>query len=59
MLTKEKMHDLIDHLPENFSIDDLIDKIIITNKIQIALEQIERGEYLTEEELDEEVKKWQ
>jgi len=58
MLTKEKMHQLIDHMPEGYSTDDVIEQLIIADKIQRALDQFERGEFLTEEELDEEIKKW-
>jgi len=52
------MHQLIDHMPEGYSTDDVIEQLIIADKIQRALDQFERGEFLTEEELDEEIKKW-
>jgi hypothetical protein len=58
MLTKEKIYEIVDHLPEGFSRDDIIEQIIIADKIEAALDQFERGEFLTEEELDEEIKKW-
>jgi len=58
MLTKEKIHELVDHLPEGFSREDIIEQIIIADKIEAALDQFDKGEFLTEEELDEEIKKW-
>ncbi|WP_158994343.1 hypothetical protein [Mucilaginibacter sp. L196] len=58
MLTKEKMHDLIDHLPEGFSLDDIVERIILLQKLETAREQIKNGDYLTEEEFDKEVDTW-
>jgi len=39
-------------------IEQIFDKILISAKIDQALDQLERGEYLTSEQLDEEIKKW-
>ncbi|MBB5396273.1 hypothetical protein [Mucilaginibacter sp. AK015] len=58
MLTKDKVKELVDHMPDTFSVDDLIEQIIILQKIEIARKQIETGEFLTEEELDAEIEKW-
>jgi hypothetical protein len=58
MLTKDKVKELIDHMPETFSVDDLVDEIILLQKIEIARKEVQNGEYLTEEELDAEIKKW-
>ena len=58
MLTKEKIHELVDHLPENFSTEDLIGEIILLQKIEIARQQVKDGNFLTEEELDSEMDKW-
>jgi len=59
MLTKEKMHELVDHMPQNeFTIDDIIEQMILLQKIEIARKQFQNGEYLTEEELDKEIDSW-
>ncbi len=58
MLTKEKMHDLVDHMPENFTVDQIIEEIILMQKIEIAREQFKNGEFLTEEEMDKEIDSW-
>jgi len=57
-MTKEKIHELVDHLPEGFSLEDIIERIILLQKIETAREQIKDGEYLTEEEFDKEVDSW-
>jgi len=57
-LNKEKIIAVLDDFPTSVLLEDFIDKMIITAKIEKAREQFENGEYLTEEELDEEMKKW-
>jgi len=58
MLTKEKIHELVDHMPDNFSSEDLIGEIILLQKVEIARQQVKDGNFLTEEELDREMDKW-
>jgi hypothetical protein len=58
MLTKEKVKELVDHMPETFSIDELAGKIILLQKIEKAREQVRNGQFLTEEEMDEEIRGW-
>lgn len=58
MLTKEKVQNLISHMPETFSIDDLVEKIILLQKIEQAQQQIKNGEFYTEEEIDQEIDLW-
>jgi hypothetical protein len=58
VIEKEKIQEMLNKAPDNIVIDDFIDQIIITAKIEKALDQFAHGEYLTSEELDEEIKKW-
>ena len=58
MLTRDKVQQLIDHMPERFSVDDLIGEIILLQKIEIAREQVKNGEFLTEDEMDKEIDSW-
>jgi guanylate kinase len=58
VIEKEKIQEMLNKAPDNINIDDFIDEIIITAKIEKALEQLANGEYLTSEQLDEEIKKW-
>jgi len=58
MLTKEKIHELVDRMPEGFSLEDVIERMILLQKLEIAREQIRNGDYLTQEELDKEVDTW-
>ncbi|MCP5064170.1 MAG: hypothetical protein GY936_17150 [Ignavibacteriae bacterium] len=58
MLTKTKLKKQIEKFPEEFSIDDLIDRLILIEKIEKGNRQSENGEIISELELDEEIAKW-
>lgn len=58
MLTKDKVKELVDHMPDTFSVDDLVERVIILQKIETARKQVLNGEFLTENELDAEIDKW-
>jgi hypothetical protein len=58
MLTKDKVKELVDHMPDTFSVDDLVGEIILLQKIEIAREQFKNGNYLTDEELGAEIETW-
>ncbi len=58
MLTKTKLFAELENFPEVFSIDELIEKLILIEKVEIGREQSRRGDVLSEAELDYEVKKW-
>lgn len=45
MLIKEKVQNLISYMPDKFSIDDLVEKIILLQKIEEAQQQIKNGEF--------------
>ena len=57
-ISKERILEILKEFPDSVTIDDFIDRLIITAKIEKAREQFENGEYLTEEEFDDEIKKW-
>ena len=58
MLTKTKLKEQIEKFPEEFSIDELIDRLILIEKIEEGIRQSENGEVISEAELDNEIKKW-
>jgi hypothetical protein len=58
MLTKSKVKELVDHMPDIFSVDDLVEEVILLQKIEIGKKQILDGDFLTEEELNKEVDSW-
>jgi len=56
MLTKEKIKKTIDLLPENVSIDELFDRIILLDKIEQGLDDVEKGNVFTTEEVENKLK---
>ena len=58
MITKSKLIETIDKFPETFSIDELIEKAILIDKIERGDKQSKEGNTVTEEELEKEMQKW-
>ena len=58
IIEKEKIQELLDNAPDNVIIEDFIDQIIVSAKIEKALDQLANGQFLTSEQLDEEIEKW-
>ncbi len=58
MLTKAKLLAEIKTFPEEFSIDQLVERLILIEKIEIGKKQSEAGDIVSEEEMEYEVKKW-
>ena len=58
MLTKTKLKEQIEDFPEQFSIDELIDRLILLEKIETGNKQSENGKVISESELDKEINAW-
>ena len=58
MLTKTNLKKQIEKLPEEFSIDELVERLILIEKIERGNKQSEAGQVISESELDKEIEKW-
>ena len=58
MLTKSKLKEEIEKLPETFSIDELVERLILIEKVENGISQSNKGEVISEAELDNEIEKW-
>jgi len=58
MLTKSRLKKEIERFPEKFTIDELIEKLILIEKIHEGERQSANGELITESDLDKEIEKW-
>lgn len=58
MLTKKKIISGIKKLPDSVTIDEILDQIILLEKIEKGIEQANNGQILTEEEVDQRMSKW-
>jgi predicted transcriptional regulator len=58
MLTKEKVRKTIDRLPESFTVDQIIEELVILNKIEEGLNDIDEGKVFTTTQVKQELKTW-
>ena len=58
MLTREKVNRTIKNLPDEFTIDDLIDQLIFVEKVEEGLLQSENGFVVSNEDVKLMIDKW-
>jgi Zn-dependent alcohol dehydrogenase len=58
MLTKEKLRKSLNKLPETFTIDELIDKLIFIEKVEEGLDQSKEGKVISNEDVKDIIEKW-
>ncbi len=58
MFNKEKMYELVDHMPENFTIDDVVEQMLLLQKIEKSRKEIKDGEGIDWEDLKKEMDTW-
>jgi len=58
MLTKDKVKKTIDRLPDNFTVDQLVEELVVLNKIEEGLKDVEDGRIYTTDQVKQELKTW-
>ena len=58
MLKKDKVINTIAALPESFSLDELVERMIVLDKVEKGLKDSEEDRVISEEELDKQIKEW-
>jgi hypothetical protein len=58
MITKEILMRTLKDLPDKFSMDDLLDRIVLLQKIDIGMEQSQAGQTSTTDQAQDRLKKW-
>jgi Zn-dependent alcohol dehydrogenase len=58
MLTKTSVINTINKLPDNFSIDELVDKMILLEKIERGIQDADNGKVISETELEKRMEEW-
>lgn len=58
MLTKSKLQEQLNSLPEEFSIDELIERLILIEKVERANKESLSGKTISEADLEKEIHKW-
>jgi len=58
MIIKKQLTLTLEQFPDEFTLEELIDKVILLDKIERGNLQSENNEVLNEEELENEMQKW-
>ncbi len=58
MLTKDKVRKTVDRLPDNFTVDQIVEELVILNRIEEGLKDIEEGRVFTTDQVKKELKTW-
>ncbi len=58
MLKKKHVKETLDQLPDEFQLENIIDELILLDKIEKGEKQSSNGEVISEEELEKEMEKW-
>ena len=58
MMTKESLLKYISELPDQFSIDELMDKILFLHKVEAGLEQSKNDQVIPHDQVKDRLKKW-
>lgn len=58
MLTKEKVNRTIEDLPESFTIDQLIERLIFVEKVEEGIRQSDNGKVVSNEDVKLMIDKW-
>lgn len=55
---KQKVIDSIKKLPQDASLDDIMERIYLIHKIEIGLKQSEQEDVISHEEVSKKIKNW-
>ncbi len=58
MLSKSNVIKTITKFPDHFSVDDLVDKMILLDKIEKGMQQADNNQTISDEELDKRIEEW-
>jgi len=58
MINKSILKEQIENFPDEFSIDELVERLILIEKIDRGNKQSEKGNVISESKLDNEIERW-
>ena len=58
MLTKEKVKKTIDRLPDSFTVDQVVEELVVLAKIEKGLKEVEEGKVYSTQQVKDQLKKW-
>ena len=57
-MNKDKVIDTVNELPQNFELDELMEKLIFIEKVELGLQQVEQGKVVSNEKAKEIARQW-
>lgn len=57
-MTKKKVLEAVNNLPDEFTLDELLERFIILEKIEIGMQQVREGKTVSLEEARKRLAKW-
>ncbi len=58
MITKTRLINSLEKLPENLSIDDLVNHVVLIEKVQKGLDDVANGKVNTKSEAQKKLSRW-
>ena len=57
-MTKEKVIEMVNGLPDQFNLDELMERLVFIDKVEKGMEQIKNGETTSHTDVKKMVDKW-
>ena len=57
-MNKDKVIDTVNELPQNFELDELMEKLIFIEKVELGLKQVEEVKVVSNDKAKEIAKQW-
>ena len=57
-MKKQSLVQVVNELPQEFNLDELMEKLVVLEKIESGLSDIKNGRTISHEKVKKEVKKW-
>lgn len=58
MISKEQLYKQIESFPEKVNIEELIDRLLLINKIESRITESDENKTISEDQLDNEIASW-
>jgi len=58
IIEKQRLYNIIDELPEQIDIEDIMYRLYMLEKLNVAEKDVEENRLLSEEEVEQETSKW-
>jgi hypothetical protein len=58
-MTKDKVLEAVNELPQEFDLDELIERLIFIEKVEKGMQQLDKGETKSHDEAKRIIKSWQ